>query len=1040
MVGLASLCLGMASQAAPPVDFTREVLPILSEHCFPCHGPDEGTREAGLRLDSRQALLDSGILVPGDPDRSLMVERVFSEFAADRMPPPEAKIDLAEEQKDTLRRWIAEGATYRQHWAFEPLPAQVDPPNVDDEAWCLDPLDRFILSRLEREGFSPNAAASKERWLRRVSYDLNGLPPTPEERAAFLADESPDARARVVDRLLASPRYGEHFAVPWLDAVRYADSYGYQSDRLSPTWPFRDWVVRAFQDDLPYDQFLTWQLAGDLLPNATRDQRLATAAQRLHRMTNEGGSIEQEFRVEYAADRVNTFGTAMLGLTLECARCHDHKFDPVSQREYYSLFAYFHSIDEWGMYNDSARVPTPSLLLPTPEQEAELLKRQEVVAEALRAQDAVVAEAAPRFEAWLQSLADSPPITDPLPDCRAHYSFDAAAVEGGYRNQVDESKPARSGSENVLAEGRRGSALQLTGDHPLHCADVLGSLPVHRPFTVAFWLWLPEDLEHSILFHRTGGTDVGFHGVECSLHDRKLRFSIQRFWPGNALAVEAHEPLPGQNWVSVVASWDASFTAEGLRLYVDGEPCAHVLRDGLTKLPQHGGSGVTFGERFRDFGLKRARLDDVRLYSRALAPVEVRHLVDGESLDVALADRNRSLLREWFDAAYDGERRQAELALADARNAVFAHRTGFLEIPVMEELPVPRVAHVLARGEYDAPRTPETQVERGVPECLPPLPQDGSSDRLGLAQWLTQPDHPLTARVAVNRLWEQLFGRGLVETSDNLGRQGSPPSHAELLDYLAREFVNDGWSVKSLVRRIVLSATYGQDSARSSIPTRNEDPENVLLARGPSSRHRAEVLRDGALFVAGLLDENRGGPPVSPYQPANFWTENNSMTPRYQQSVGRDLYRRSLYTVWKRTTPMPNLSIFDAPTREFCVIRRSRTNTPLQALVLLNDVAFVEAARVFAARTRQECQSPEQAVPRMFLRTAGRDASAEELELLVALYQQQHAAFSEANESATSYVSQGEHPRDDTLDVVELAALTAVAQTLLNLDSMVWKR
>jgi hypothetical protein len=975
-------------------------------------------------------------IVPGKPEESLAVEKIFSNDKDEMMPPPESNLSLTPAEKQKLRQWIGEGARYQPHWAFIPLPGSIPVPEVKNRRWARNPADQFVLARLEKEGIKPSPEADRVRWLRRVSYDLNGLPPSLEEIQTFLGDKSSDAYERVADRLLESKRFGERMAVPWLDAARYADSYGYQSDQLCPTWPYRDWVVNAFNSNMPYDRFLTEQLAGDLLPRPSRADRLATAFNRLHRQTNEGGSIEEEWRTEYVSDRVHTFSTAMLGLTFECARCHDHKYDPITQRDYYSLGAFFNSIDEYGTYNDSTHVPTPSVLLPNAEQE----KKMESTAASLNNALAAVSEAMNRDDSGFQSWLKNSNLTAEIPGEIGRFSLDEM-VSNQFANAVNAGNPSSKLNGNSLVPGRAGQAVKFTGDDELSFPNLAGSLAPQTAYTVSFFLKLPSTLTNGVIFHRCTGTDTGFAGTELDLEEGRLRFVIKRFWPGNALAIRSAEVVPCEKWVQIAVSYDGSARAEGMTLFIDGQRVkVQILRNHLYKGPENSGTGFSFGAMFRSTGLKDGLLDDVRVFSRALAPIEISQLFDGHSLQDAIAAKDPQQLREWYLAAFSAPVAQARGDLARAVEAYYAARNPVQETSVMEEMGEPRAAFVLTRGRYDAPKTEDKRVTRATPAILPGFPADTAHDRLGLAKWLTQPSHPLTARVAVNRFWQIMFGRGLVATPENLGTQGADPTHPELLDWLARDFINSGWDVKALLKKIALSATYRQDSKlRPELQKR--DPENLLLARGPSQRLPAEMIRDTALRATGLLDEREGGPPVSPYQPGDLWRESNAMSPAYHQSVGGDLYRRSLYTVWKRTAPMADMTAFDAPSREVCVVKRTPTTTPQQAFVLLNDTQFVEAARVLAEKMLKEGGKTERdRITFAFQRLASRAPDAEELKLLAELLREELQIFRGSRDRAEKLISVGESKRDPFLDPIELAANTAVVQTIMSLDATVWKR
>ncbi|RIK73481.1 MAG: endo-inulinase [Planctomycetota bacterium] len=1071
-----------ACRAAP--DFDRDIRPILSDKCFHCHGPDAETREADLRLDVRDSALGRAI-VPGKPDDGELIARIASTDESSRMPPVETGLSLTDREKQLLRDWIAAGAEYAEHWSFRPLRRAAEVPAVGDPSWPRQPFDWFILARLEAEGLQPAPRADALRLLRRMALDLTGLPPTVAEIEAFEAafkEDADAALAAAADRLLASDAFGEHLAVAWLDAARYADSFGYQSDQLNTQWPYRDWVVRAFNQNLPYDEFLTWQLAGDLLPGATRDQVLATAFNRMHRLTNEGGSIAEEWLAENAADRVQTFGAAMLGLTLECARCHDHKYDPILTRDYYSLTAFFNSIAESGMYDHSAKVPPPSLLLPTAEQEARLAAAREEVAAAEAAVAKARAGGQSRFAAW----RESPPAAE-LADLVAHYTFDGelsplrneapgattsgdaaglaqvAGVPGlpsrgrpGGRDSFATGDPASNANSPVAKDSRTlpdslnsNMALRFDGDHG---ASFPALLEIDRfdPFTIDFWL---RDHAASplpvVVAHRTFGTDVGPNGFDLMLAGGVLQARLYRVWPGNAIGVEAAEPLAAGQWTYVAVSYDGSSRATGFRLYIDGRPLAlRVLRDHIYKraaVATYGEGSFTLGQRFRDRGFKDGEIDDFRAFSRALTPLEVRRLHDATAGDSQPEQPSAPLsddaLFETYLSAVDQPYRQALAQLQAAGKMLLAVEEEIQEVSVMQDDAEPRPTYVLARGAYDAPKTDANRVLRDVfQQVLPPFPADAPRNRLGLAGWLTAPQHPLTARVAVNRLWANFFGRGLVATPENFGRQGAAPTHPELLDWLARDFIDHGWDVKRLCRRIVLSATYQQDS-RAPAELRDRDPDNALLARGPSRRLSAEQIRDLALAASGLLHREIGGPPVSPYQPGgDLWREANSMSPPYKQSAGTALHRRSLYSVWKRTAPLPNMMVFDATTREVCTMARSRTSTPLQALVLLNDVQFVEAAEALAAAAGSTHGDEAKRIEHCFLALTARRPTRNELTLLTDLYGDQRQRFAGGEQAPAELLALGQATIESSLRPADLAALTVVCQAILNLDATIHLR
>ncbi len=1050
LLTVALLVVVGTAQAAEPPTFDRDVLPILSDKCFQCHGPDAETRAADLRLDERDAVLAVGAIVPGDAEQSEIIARITSTDPDVVMPPPEKSKPLTAAQFETLRAWIESGAEYTQHWAFRNLPETVQVPEVEGDEWGRTEIDSFVSAKSRSVGLAPAEEAAPLRLLRRVSFALTGLPPSPERIAKFEAAVERDgvdrAYAAAVDELLSDPAFGEHQAVAWLDAARYADSYGYQSDQLATYWPYRDWVVRSFNSNLPFDQFLTWQLAGDLFPNPTRDQKLATAFCRLHRLTNEGGSIPEEWLVENAADRVHTFGSAMLGLTLECARCHDHKYDPIAQRDYYSLMAVFNSIDENGLYDHSAKTPAPALMLPTDEQQARLTETRRRVDE-LEAQLAELPpNDEPEFSAWLSTATAAGLQTTLDQSLVGQLTFDEPIET--LRNSAPGSKAERFAAPGCAqVAGVKGSAVEFNGDDGVPLTGLL-SVERHQPF--ALDLWVRDTVQSPapvVLLHDTTGTDVGYNGFDIMLVGGQVEARLYRVWPGNGIGVRTKTALAKAEWAHLAVVYDGSSRAEGISIYIGGERVeTEVLRNKLVKSIQVGDvverpNGI--GARFRDRGFVGGAVDELRIFNRELAPLEVRALHVPDAFKNARDDsmeHHEELVEAW---RLTSNPRKLDLRnrLTTARNELRQAEDQVLEVSVMEELPTPRPTYLLARGAYDAPKTDETKVSRDVfAAMLPKWPADAPRNRLGLAQWLTAPAHPLTARVAVNRVWATFFGRGLVTTPENFGRQGAAPIHQELLDWLARDFISSGWDTKRLYRQIALSATYRQAS-RLNPELRERDSQNEFFARGPSFRLSGEQLRDTALEAAGLLVRTAGGPPVSPYQPGpDLWREANSMSPPYQESVGRDLYRRSLYSVWKRTVPLPNMLTFDAPTREVCVMARSRTNTPLQALVLLNDEQFVEAARALAERVRGEHAELTAQIDAAFVRLVGRPPSDVEEKLLTELYNEQRAQFEKTPEDAQKLLAIGESKTESSAPPEEIAALTVVCQTILNLDETITSR
>ena len=796
----------------------------------------------------------------------------------------------------------------------------------------------------------------------------------------------------------------------------------------------------------------TWQLAGDLLENPTREQLVATAFNRIHRLNNEGGAVFEEWRIENVADRVHTFGTAVLGLTMECSRCHDHKYDPIPTRDYYSLGAFFNSIDESGVYDRTQKVSCPSVLLPTDEQQTALESAKASLVTAENALARAQAASRQRFADWQKKQPDQ--LT--IPDLRLALCFDRpfdnslkaiyhpsqsdrgwaqmvdlVEVKDSSIRRLDKAQAADTPKDDALR-----MAMKLDGERGI---TTHGIEPFDRwtPFTVTVSLKETARVsERSLIAHHTRGTDCGYNGWDLTIVDGHLESRMYRVWPGNAIGVRTAKPIPQDVWHQISATYDGSSAAAGLKIYLNGKQLPTiVLRDSVKKSANvkvdHGGEFVV-GQRFRARGLAGGLIDDVRIYQRELTPLELGYLATGEIGQAT---------PEYFASAIDEKCRAAMKSLNDARQAVVMAEEVMNEIPIMQELAEPRPAHVLARGQYDAPTDESTLVKRDVLSGLSiPFPQDAPRDRLGLAKWVTDPSHPLTARVAVNRLWGNFFAEPLVRTPENFGSQGTLPTHPELLDWLARDFVTSGWDVKRFCRNIVLSATYRQDSAVTH-ELLEKAPTNRLLARGSAYRLTGEQIRDLALAASGLMNSDRGGPPVSPYQPGkDLWRESNGMSPAYEQSVGQALYRRSLYSVWKRTVPLPNMMAFDTTPREVCTVKRARTNTPLQALVLLNDVQFVEACRNLAERSIRSSKDDTERVATAFQAFTGRKPDTTEQATLLRLLADERSWFGDHKDEATRLLTHGESKASTDIDSTNLAAMTTVCQAILNLDATIWKR
>ena len=1027
------------------VDFDLEVRPILSRACFECHGPDAESREADLRLDTESGLLGDGrtaigVVEAGNVDASQLIRRITHDNPRRLMPPPDSRHRLSPEEISTIRRWIDQGANWKGHWSFT-APVRHRPPTLARSNWPRDPIDERILAGIETLGLQPAPEADKATLLRRAALDLTGLPPTAEEIRVFLEDDTEDAFDRQIDRLLSTPAFGERMATPWLDLARYADTYGYQSDVGRSVWPYRDWVIRAFNQNLPHDDFLHWQIAGDLLPGPTRDQRVATAFNRLHRMTNEGGSVEEEYRVESVADRVHTMGTAMLGLTMECARCHSHKFDPISHREYYELFAFFDDIEEAGLYSHFTNaVPTPSLLLTTPEIDDRLEDHRKTVSVLEAAARRLDSGEDDRFEAWLQT---SPSLegVEVVPDLVGRWPMNSILDGGRLENEIDPTTPGTITGGPVPCPGPDGAGdfgLRLDGENAIRVPGA--EFARHQPFTIALRMRVPEVTERTVVMHRSRAwTDAGSQGWELLLEDGLPRWSLIHFWPGDAISIQGTRPVPVGEWFDLAVVSDGSTRAEGLSIFIDGERWpTRITHDQLLKAITGGGPGpMTIGQRFRDRGFKGGEVDDLRIVARACTDLEIRHLHDGLALGAAAGASDAARderLRAAFLAGFDQASRTRMAKLTDARTALAGEVDRTPQIMTMAELPRPRVARILERGRYDLPTE---VVEPATPAILPPFPEDAPRNRLGLADWIVESGNPLTARVAVNRLWMIAFGTGLVATPEDFGVQGTRPSHPELLDELALDFIESGWDVKAMLRRILSSATYRQSSIASQ-ELRDLDPENQLLARAPARRLSAEMMRDQALVASGLLVDTIGGPSVFPYEPDGLWQEKSGH--RYPTSSGDGLHRRSLYTYWKRTSPPPAMMILDSAKRDVCIARRSETATPLQALLLLNDPQFVEASRVLAERMLAQSGSIEDAIESAFLRLTSRPPTAEELAILLNLHATESAVYRADPAAAAMLAGIGDHPGRDGLDEADVAAMTLVCSTIMNTDAATMRR
>jgi hypothetical protein len=1054
-------------------DFNWDVRPILSNNCFRCHGPDDDARKAGLRLDLRDTATaelpespGKTAIVPGDAAGSELIRRISSADPDVVMPPPDTHLALTAGDVEVLTRWIDAGAEYRPHWAFI-APADPELPTTTHGATAVNDIDRFIRARLDELGRAPATEADRETLIHRVAFTLTGLPATPEEVEAFMASSAPDAYEKVVDRLLASPAYGEHLATEWLDAARFADSDGYLDDEYQRRlYPWRDWVIAAFNSNLPYDEFGTAQLAGDLLNDATKAQRIATGFGRLHRRSAENGIIDEEYRVEYVIDRTDTVGTAFLGLSVGCARCHDHKFDPISHADYYSLTAFFNSTDDAGFYPQEKWETGPTMFLTDEAADARIAELRAAVA----ARESSYATQLEGVEAQFAAMRFRAPGAEALAafrsDLRAHetayYPFDTAAVDparaAAYRGVagLEPSQPllfspsASSGPPRLrpavlqapeLKPGHRGNALFFTATNKgfLDKADNVGRFDHPDSFAVDFWIYVDKTYEEAAVINHNDHLRYGSGGWTVDLEQNRVKVQLVHAYPRDQLTVVTSAALPQKAWTHLTISYDGSAKASGVTVYLNGERSPlEARRDNLTQsmLPLglpfaglDGFNGLSFGKRWQQSPLAGGAIDELRVFAGELTPLEAALLHEDAAVlerdDIGALALEHAKLRHPDVASAKSE-------LTVAREELNRFLSALPEVMTMGDTEHPRQTYVLQRGVYSNHAGPVTP--RGLQQIFP-YSAELAQTRLGLARWLFDPNHPLTARVYVNRLWQLHFGRGLVSTAEEFGTHGEAPTHPELLDWLARRFIESGWDIKALNKLIVMSATYRQDSTERPGDA-DFDPTNRWLARGVARRLSAEMIRDNALAVSGLLVRTIGGPSVYPYQPPGVWEAINyyERSGPYPDPEARplDQHRRSLYSLIRRGAPVPSMTIFDFPRRHMSQVRRPTSSTPLQALVLLNDPQYVEASRGLATRVLREAIDVDAQLLNVFKLAARRSAGDAELATLREFYASERAAFAASAENTARYLAIGIVPVDTELDAVSLAALASTANVVLN--------
>lgn len=1035
------------------LDYNVHVKPILSDKCFACHGPDKAKQKAGLRLDFPEfAFADlpknkgKVALKPGNLASSELFHRIISKDPDYKMPEESSHLSLSNREKAILIKWIEDGAEYKPHWAF--VKAENSKiPDVNLKNWPKNPIDNFVLANLEENQLKPNIEADKETILRRLSFDLTGLPPTISEINTFLNDRTENAYEKAADRLLDSPNYGERMAVDWLDLARFSDSHGYTVDRLRDMSPYRDWVINAFNENMPYDQFIKWQLAGDLMPKPTKEMLIATAFNRNHPQNLEGGIIEKEFQTEYVMDRTNTFGQAFLGLSMGCARCHDHKYDPISQKNYYEMYSFFNNVKEAGQISWDDTMPSPTLQLPSKQQEEMLnfIKNKIQKTEQSFSQQKQIFET--NFKTWLykneyKNLGKS---SIPIDGLIAKFDFENSKLtniinikQKGFVTGFDGKVP------EVFVDAKNGKGLKLTGDAWFD-TDGLGAFRRADSFTIGLWVNINKATKEGVIFNQTVGERLyNFKGFHVYLMPSgQLQITMAHAAPSNAITKLSKIKAPKGQWIQLTMSYNGSGKAEGMKLFLNGNELEMETEiDQLDKDIFYKNSikkpiGIMVGAWWRGNGLKDGMIDDLVIFNREVTPFEI----------VIMAGKNRwnsivnkspnqlnnneiAILKKYFNSI-EISKNYTLKEWVKLKKEYDDSLENIPELMIMRESK-PKQAYILARGNYDSPTQ---KVFPNTPEKILPFPKNLPKNRLGLAQWLTQKDNPLTARVAVNRLWQQIFGVGLVKTSEDFGNQGELPANLKLLDYLAVYFQENNWDIKKIMKLMVMSATYRQ----SSIFTKElyqKDPENRLLARGPANRLTAEMIRDNALFAAGILKNEIGGKSIKPYQPAGLWEINNTS---YIPDSTNDVYKRSMYIVAKRSVMNPTLATFDGSSRSYCETRRQKTNTPLQALVTQNDPTFLEASKILGEQMAKE-NNVKQSIINTYRKLTGKTPTEKELNILIDFQNKQVQKFSTNKSKIIGWQNAGFYKLDKSIDPIKIIANANVASLIMNSDASLIKR
>jgi hypothetical protein len=1032
---LSGLALG-----ADAISFNRDIRPILAEHCFHCHGPDPGSRKEGLRFDREEGFFDKRdgdgpTVVPAKPDKSPLFQRIVTTDPDEIMPPPGEKKPMKPADIALIKKWILQGAQWQPHWAL------IKPERAALPKAGVNPIDAFVAAKLATAGLAPAPEADRWTLARRVSLDLTGLPPSPEEIETFVKDAAPDAYPKFVDRLLGKPQYGEHRARYWLDAARYADTHGLHFDNYREMWAYRDWVIAAFNSNQPFDKFTIEQIAGDLLPDATVQQKVATGFHRCNMTTNEGGTIEAENLAAYARDRVETTSWVWLGLTANCAVCHDHKFDPITMRDFYGMSAFFRNTTQAALDGNSQKTG-PVIILAQGEDAARLAALPKEIEAETAKQAARLAPLRMEFEEWLPSATPE--------DVKKRVSDEGIALrlpmnegEGGGVKGAVSGKDATfqfSGDVQWHSEGRIGPAPKFSEGITLDAGNV-ADFERDRPFTAAAWVRVSPDAKSAgSVLARMDGPTAAHRGWDLQAEGGEFQVHLVEDFPKSAIKVRTTgKHAKAGEWRHVLVTYDGSGKAAGVGIFIDGK--ADKTKVEIDTLKGSFRTDVAFRVGRREEGqFFTGNVQDVRIYSRALTPAEARNLA-GEAETVALLAKGatrtpaeREKLFQFYsgdDAALVGH--TAKIAALNGERTTIENRSPVTHVQ-MEKTGSQPMARLLSRGQYDQPKD---ELKPSVFTALHPLPENAPLNRLGLAQWLVSPANPLTARVTVNRFWQEIFGTGLVKTSEDFGIMGDAPSHPELLDWLAVEFRESGWDVKGLMKLIVTSATYRQSAAATRTKI-ERDPANRLLSRGPRFRMDGEMVRDSALAAGGLLVGKIGGPSVKPYQPEGVWEAvamPGSTTRNYKRDSGEALYRRSLYTFWKRSAPPASLDIFNAPSRETACMRRERTNTPLQALVTLNDPQFIEAQRALAQLAiKAGGDDDAKSVDFIARRILARPLRTEESAILLASVRALLTHYEQKPEDATALLGVGELKQDTSIPAPRLAAWTMVCNQVMNLD------